>query len=67
MIGTLVRRFAIVITAIAAAASLAGCATAPRPFSIEEKVWFDMATGADLLPPHREPSYAPYPPPGYGG
>jgi hypothetical protein len=27
---------------------LAGCATSPKPFSIEEKLWFDNASGAEF-------------------
>jgi hypothetical protein len=48
----LTRTIAIAIGAIAAAASLAGCATAP-PLSLEEQVWFDKATGTDIsgVPP----------------
>jgi hypothetical protein len=43
---------AIVIGAIAAAATLAGCASAP-PLSLEEQLGFDKATGGDItnLPP----------------
>ena len=60
---TLIKRFTIAFAAIAAAASLAGCATSPRPFSLEEKIWFDNATGYDILPVRPEPRYLP---PGYG-
>jgi hypothetical protein len=45
---------------VAGAATLAGCA-GPRPLSFEEKVWFDMATGPDLVRDHYAP--LPYPPP----
>ncbi len=27
---------------------LAGCATSPKPFSMEEKLWFDNASGAEF-------------------
>jgi hypothetical protein len=33
--------------AIAAAASLAGCASVP-PLSLAEQLWFDKATGSDI-------------------
>jgi hypothetical protein len=36
-----ISNFTIIVVTI-----LAGCATAPRPFSIEEKFWHDNATGA---------------------
>jgi hypothetical protein len=56
-----------------AAASLAGCGTSPRPFSLEERFWFDKAVGHDILPVNPEPYYLtpaygarPYAPPGYG-
>jgi hypothetical protein len=70
VIGTLIKRFAVVALALGTAASLAGCALGPRPLSIEEKIWFDMATGDELLPPYRPyfydyAPYAPVPPPGY--
>jgi hypothetical protein len=57
---TLIRTCAVGMAALAAAASLAGCATSPRPFSIEEKIWFDKALGHDFLPVY------PYPPHGNG-
>ena len=49
---TLIKRIAIAMGAMAAAACLAGCATAP-PFSVEEQLWFDKATGYDInqVPP----------------
>ena len=63
------------MAAAALAAGLAGCATAP-PFSFEEQLWFDKATGADItkVPPglrmhgplgYRYPGERPYllPPP----
>jgi hypothetical protein len=34
---------------LAAAAALAGCGTAPRPFSIEEKIWFYKASHPDRI------------------
>ena len=60
--------------AMAAAACLAGCATAP-PFSVEEQLWFDKATGSDItrVPPglrmheaigYPHPVHGAYPPPG---
>jgi hypothetical protein len=56
---TFIGRFAIAAMAIAAAASLAGCASSPAPFSFEEKVWFDKAVGHDLIPVRPA---LPYPP-----
>jgi hypothetical protein len=56
--------------AIAAAAGLAGCATAPQPFSFEESLYFDKATGTDItkVPPGlRLEMLAPPPPPYYPG
>lgn len=49
---TFIRTTAIAMGAVAAAASLAGCATVP-PFTVEERLWFDKATGADItgMPP----------------
>jgi hypothetical protein len=46
-----IKKLAIALAAIAVAASLAGCATAPG--SVEEQLWFDKATGADVyyVPP----------------
>jgi hypothetical protein len=68
----LIRRLSIAMIGIAAAASLAACGTAPRPFSIEEKIWFDKATahedhfvGGTLF--YHPPGYDPYAPPGHDG
>ena len=47
---TLIKSISIAISAIAAAASLAGCATAP-PFSVEERLYFDKATGSGIIGP----------------
>lgn len=49
---TRIERVAIAAAALAAAASLGGCASAP-PFSVEERLWFDKATGSDItgVPP----------------
>ena len=49
---TLIKTIAIAVGAVAAVTSLAGCATAP-PFTIEEQLWFDKATGPDItrVPP----------------
>jgi hypothetical protein len=68
VIGTRIKRIVVVMVGLAAAASLAGCALGPRPLSIEEKIWFDMATGDELLPPYRPyfHYYAPYAPHDYG-
>lgn len=47
---------------IAAAAALAGCGTAPRPFSIEEAIWFGKASHPERFhgyPYYREAPYAP--------
>jgi hypothetical protein len=46
------KTIAIAIGAIAAAAGLAGCASAP-PLSLAEQLWFDKATGSDItnVPP----------------
>jgi len=45
------RKLAFFFAAIAIAAGLAGCATAPG--SVEEQLWFDKAVGADIydVPP----------------
>ena len=54
---TLIKRIAIAMGATAAAASLAGCASAPLlgpvPGSVMEQLWFDKATGYDInhVPP----------------
>ena len=67
-------RIVTLAAAIGVAISLAGCATAP-PFSVEEHLWFDKATGGDItkMPPGlRMEAPPPYvypgtagPPPGY--
>jgi hypothetical protein len=62
--------------AVSLAIGLAGCATAPPPFSVEEHLWFDKATGPDITnvppglrmeapPPYVYPGALPPPPPGY--
>ena len=58
MLGILIRRIAIATATLAAAACLAGCA-GPRPFSVEEKLWFDRAVGYDILPVYPVPLYPP--------
>ena len=45
------------------AASLAGCATAPPPLSLEESLGFDKATGGDII--GQPPGLRVFPPPGY--
>ena len=51
---TPIQKIAIALLAIAAAASLGGCATAPPlspiPGSVGEQLWFDKATGYDINP-----------------
>jgi len=62
---TAIRTIAVALCAIAAASSLAGCATAP--LSVEERLWFDKATGADITnapPGLRFHEAAGYPQPG---
>lgn len=47
---------------IATAAALAGCGTAPRPFSIEEAIWFGKASHPERFygyPHYPEAPYAP--------
>jgi hypothetical protein len=58
------KTIAVVIGAIAAAASLAGCASAP-PLALAEQLWFDKATGADItaVPPGLRMNGFDYPPP----
>ena len=50
---TLIKRIAIAMGAMAVAGSLAGCATGTPPFSFEEQLGFDKATGTDItgVPP----------------
>ena len=57
----LTRTTAFVIGALAAA-SLAGCASAP-PLSLEESLGFDKATGGDIT--GQPPGLRVFPPPGY--
>jgi hypothetical protein len=45
---TRIKSISIAIGAVAAAVTLAGCATAP-PFSVEEQLFFDKATGSGIL------------------
>jgi hypothetical protein len=42
------RRILVAMSLIAGAAMLAGCA-GPRPLSLEEQIWFDKATGPELV------------------
>ena len=63
---TLIKRIAIAIGVMAVAVSLAGCAIGARPFSLEEQVGFDKATGGDItgVPPGLRfygPAYYVYP------
>ena len=60
--GTFIKRLAIVVVSIAAAASRAGCET-PQPLSIDERIWFDKAVGQDLIPVRPA---LPYPPAEFG-
>jgi hypothetical protein len=69
-----IQKLAIAVVTLAAAASLAGCGTSPRPLSYEEEVWFDNATGYEFIPVRPYPAYwggprpyAPYPPVRYRG
>ena len=57
---TFIRKSSIAIVAAVAAATLAGCATAPRPLSLEEALWFDKAQSYDIIPVRPDPNYAPY-------
>ena len=61
MLETVIKRISIAATAFAAAASLAGCA-GPKPFSIEERIWFDRAVGYDIQPYSEPFSGLPYQP-----
>jgi hypothetical protein len=60
---TFTKRIAIAMGVMAVVISLAGCATGTRPFSLEEQVGFDKATGGDFtgVPPglrfHLPPDY----------
>jgi hypothetical protein len=50
---TLIKTIAVALCAMAAT-SLGGCAAyPPHPFSVEEQLWFDKATGSDItrVPP----------------
>lgn len=60
----LTRKIPLAALVFAGAMTMAGCAGGPRPLSFEEKVWFDKATGLELVG-HRFHDYAPlpYPPP----
>jgi len=57
---TFINKCSIAIVAAAAAATLAGCGTAPRPLSVEEALWFDKAQSYDIIPARPDPTYAPY-------
>lgn len=59
MPGTL-KRLAIATVTMTAAAMLAGCATSPRPFSIEEAVWFHKASEEEKPTGYPLPLDAPY-------
>ena len=67
LMGTAVMPIRIIVIAMgaAAAASLAGCGTSPIPFSLEESLHFDKATGADITgrPPGLHMQTFGYPPP----
>ena len=60
MQGHLTRSISIATLLIAGAAALAGCATAPRPLSIEEAIWFDKATGDELIQYNPPYLFAPF-------
>jgi hypothetical protein len=59
---TRIKSISIAISVIAVAAGLAGCASAP-PFSVEERLFFDKATGSGIIGPPglrmRDLGYAP--------
>jgi hypothetical protein len=54
-----------IVTGAVAAASLGGCSTSPLPLSVEESLYFDKATGADItnVPPGLRMQSIGYPPP----
>ncbi len=59
------RQISIAVSLIAGAALLAGCA-GPRPLSLEEQLWFDKATGPELVDFNdRAVAFDPYAPPPY--
>jgi hypothetical protein len=65
MPATSARRILIAVSLIAGAAALAGCA-GPRPLSLEEQIWFDKATGPEIVDFNdRYIAYDPYAPPPY--
>ncbi len=52
---------AIAIVTIAAGSLLSGCMLGPRPLSVEENIWFNIATGSDVYAvPPPSPYYPPY-------
>jgi len=58
-----IKNISILIGAIAMAAGLAACSTAP-PLSVEENLFFDKATGSGILgPPGLRPQNFGYVPP----
>jgi hypothetical protein len=61
---TPIKTVAIAMGAVAAA-TLAGCSTSPLPLSVEESLYFDKATGADItgVPPGLRMQAVGYPPP----
>ena len=61
---TPIKTIVIALGAIAAA-SLGGCSTSPLPLSVEESLYFDKATGADItdVPPGLRMQTIGYPPP----
>ena len=61
---TPIKTIAIAMGAVAAGA-LAGCSTSPLPLSVEESLFFDKATGADItgVPPGLRMQAVGYPPP----
>jgi hypothetical protein len=52
--GSVFRQIAIATITLGVAASLAGCA-GPRPFSVEEALWFSRAVGHDVRATYQDP------------